>query len=73
MACQKCKSERVGFISGKSSDLNGYDIGEKHKEGYVPDDWGIGGGDYYEVEFCFDCGQIQGTFPLPMTELESKE
>lgn len=45
-------------------------FGEKEKDGYVPSDMGIGGGDYIEFEWCLDCGQIQGTFPRLMTELE---
>ena len=73
MICQRCKSERVLSCSGKSSDLNVFVLGKNEHEGYVPHDCGIGGGDYYDFEICLDCGQIQGEFPLPTTELESKE
>lgn len=58
------------MISAKSSDMNLVRFGEKEKDGYVPSDMGIGGGDYIEFEWCLDCGQIQGTFPRLMTELE---
>lgn len=68
--CQRCESVRIASISSKSSDMNFVRIGENKEDGYVPSDMGIGGGDYIRFEWCFDCGQIQGTFPLPMTELE---
>jgi hypothetical protein len=31
---------------------------------YVPERVGIGGGDYVAFEYCLDCGQIQGRFPI---------
>lgn len=40
--------------------------------GSVPHDMNIGGGDYIEFEFCLECGQIQGEFPTPLTEMELK-
>lgn len=73
MKCQRCSSERVGKINGKSSDLNNYSLGEKSGDGYVPYDWGIGGGDYYSIKICLDCGQVQGEFPRPLTALEEGE
>lgn len=33
---------------------------------------GIGGGDYFEIDLCLDCGRVQGEFPLPETDLELK-
>lgn len=70
--CQRCESKRLVSISSKSSDLNSVYVGadEVQQDGYVPSDMGIGGGDYVEFQWCLDCGQIQGQFPLPMTELE---
>lgn len=44
-------------------------------EGYVPQEFGVGGGDYIEFSFCLECGQIQrgvGGFPLPLVELETR-
>ncbi len=73
MNCQRCQSNRVVNISAKSSDLNFISLGDKVLDGYVPDDMGIGGGDYIELDYCLNCGQIQGTFPLPETELEQVE
>jgi hypothetical protein len=39
--------------------------------GYLPEDLGIGGGDALEIDYCLECGQIQGTWPLPLSELET--
>lgn len=77
MACSRCKSIRIANAGGKCSDLFGVSIqideeNVQEHDGYVPDDLGIGGGDYMEVSYCLDCGQIQGTWPLPRTELEEK-
>lgn len=71
MACQKCQSERVATVSGKTSDMFCGDIaGARDVDGYVPSDWGIGGSDYIEFSYCLDCGQMQGEFPLAPTEYE---
>lgn len=74
MKCQRCKSERVASISGKCSDCCSWSVGGgEMDDGYVPGDMGIGGGDYIEFEFCLECGQIQGKFPCPPTEIETGE
>lgn len=75
MKCQKCESERVCCICAKSSDLNNGAVVGTEFDGYVPDDIGIGGGDYVDFTWCLECGQIQGQFPLEtpekyVTELE---
>jgi hypothetical protein len=48
-------------------------MGETEHDGYVPDGLGIGGGDYIELHWCMDCGQVQGEFPLPCSELDTSE
>lgn len=63
MPCQKCNSNRLCEIGGKSSDLNYGTIIGKEFNGYVPDNVGIGGGDYIEFSWCLECGQIQGEWP----------
>jgi len=73
MACQRCKSERVVDISGKTSDMCSVQLGEKEINDYVPSDMGIGGGDYIRFNLCLDCGQVQGAFPIAETQLESEE
>jgi len=73
ITCSKCSSNRVASISAKCSDLCFVHIqGEEH-DGYVPDDMGIGGGDYVEIDLCLNCGTVQGEWPLPECELEQPE
>jgi hypothetical protein len=70
MSCINCGGSRVASISAKCSDLCAVQIGDKSKEGYVPSDMGIGGGDYVEFDWCLDCLRIQSD-RLPLTELEA--
>ena len=72
MVCQHCESKRVLEVQAKCSDLFFCElpyVGAEH-EGYVPSDLHIGGGDYIDFKMCLDCGQVQGNFPLSVTELE---
>jgi hypothetical protein len=70
MKCKKCNSERILQAGGKCSDMFSAVIGNNEYSGYVPSDLGIGGGDYVEINVCLDCGQLQGKFPRPQTEME---
>jgi len=70
MSCQKCKSKRVASVNAKCSDLCFVAIGKQERDGYVPKDMGVGGGDYVEFDFCLDCGMVQGKFPLKLTKIE---
>jgi len=74
MSCQKCNSERVLQVCAKCSDLCSYRTGEgKWVSDYVPANKGLGeGGDYVEIAFCMDCGQMQGNFPLPDRKTKRK-
>lgn len=65
MACQKCSSDKIFSVTAKCTDLCFVvsDTGKEH-DGYVPENIGIGGGDYVRIKYCIDCGQIQGTFPI---------
>jgi hypothetical protein len=68
---------RIANAGGKCSDLFCVSIqvdanNVVDHDGYVPMDLGIGGGDYMEISYCLDCGQIQGTWPLSKTNLEEK-
>lgn len=69
MIC-KCGSDRIAEVQVKCSDRFYIFSNGKQHDGYVPNDLGIGGGDYIEFDYCLDCGQIQGDFPLPVTKLE---
>lgn len=68
MNCDRCNSERVVSISGKCSDLFNANYSDKELTDYVPNDMGIGGGDYIEFSYCLECGKIQGEFPIPDPE-----
>lgn len=70
MKCQKCQSSRVAEVGGKCSDLCHASLGDRSHNGYVPDDLGVGGGDYLDVTYCLDCGYLQGKWPLPKSKLE---
>jgi len=72
MNCQKCASIRIAEFSAKCKDLGWAKIGDSEKDGYLPYDMGVGGGDYLEISVCLDCGQLQGQWPLPETNLERK-
>jgi hypothetical protein len=72
MNCQRCQSERIADMGGKVSDMCFYSVGNNQQNGYVPGDMGVGGGDYLEFKYCLDCGQLQGNFPLPPTNIEKQ-
>ncbi len=73
MSCNRCQSHRVADVVGKCSDTASFELGSKEHDGYVPYGVGIGGGDYIELKYCLDCGQIQGTWPLPISSFETGE
>jgi hypothetical protein len=60
----KCGSNRIICVGGKCSDLFSASFGNAVYDGYVLDGIGIGGGDYMEFDYCLECGQIQGEFPV---------
>lgn len=64
MSCQKCSSMRIASVGGKCSDCSWFVAAGKEHNGYVPGGVGIGSGDYIELTYCLDCGQIQGDFPI---------
>ena len=68
MSCKKCKSSNMVSVSGKTSDLCHVYYHDKDEEsnGYVPDNIGIGGGDYIEFVYCLNCGTISGNFPISL-------
>lgn len=68
--CQRCQSTRLVESTGKTSDCYAGQCGAKEVDGYVPDDLGIGGGDYLDFTHCLECGQIQGKWPLAKAKIE---
>lgn len=73
MHCQKCQSERVLKISAKCSDLCFVEYKGIDQCDYVPDDIGLGGGDYVAFDMCMDCGTVQGKWPKADPEFYTKE
>ena len=70
---KKTNLPRIGSVTAKCSDMFHITIGDKEHDGYVPKDIGIGDkyGDYVEFDYCLECGQIQGKFPVKRTALEA--
>lgn len=64
MNCNSCGSDRILTVSGKTSDCCYYAFKGKENDGYVPDELGIGSGDYIEFSYCLECGKIQDKFPI---------
>jgi len=68
MDCQSCGNDAIVNISAKCSDCFGLSAAHIDYDGYVPENIGIGGGDYVEFAYCTTCGQIQGEFPVDLKE-----
>jgi hypothetical protein len=64
--CRNCDSNRILCVGGKVSDMYYHKYKDKEYDGYVPEGLGIGGGDYISFNYCLDCGQIQGIFPVEL-------
>ena len=66
MACKHCESERIACVNAKCSDLGYFECEHLNidHDGYLPYIPNVCGGDYAEVEFCLECGMIQGDFPI---------
>lgn len=79
--CMHCPSIRIVKMGGKVRDqfwCSGVtkEGKEWNYEGYVPDVFSdpasFGGGDYFGIDFCLDCGKVQEKFPVRVLSLESK-
>jgi hypothetical protein len=73
MSC-KCGSTRILSVGAKASDCQNWTyekdgelVGEK--QDYAPHIQGVARGDYIEMQFCADCGQIQDFERVPEAEL----
>ena len=68
--CSNCKSPRIAGLGGKCSDLCWFTDGKRERDGYVPQGVGISeSGDYIDIDYCLDCGTIQGKFPITQKAL----
>ena len=64
--CQECKGDRIMSVSAKCADLCSAMYHGVEHDGYVPKGISIDRfGDYVDVTFCLDCGQLQGKWPIP--------
>jgi len=64
-SCQRCESSRIMSVGSHASDLHSWTRPDgKDGDGYLPYGLGIGGGDDLEIDYCLDCGQIQGEWPI---------
>ena len=63
------------FISAKCSDLCHYKVVDDQGiyilegDGYVPENWGVGGGDYVELTIDNKTGRIVGWVPIDLDNL----
>jgi len=64
MKCDNCKSGRIIKINGNVNDLCDSWYKDHHILHGCPYGIGIGGGDYMYMEYCLNCGKIQGEFPV---------
>ena len=67
MSSHQCT--RIIEVSGKTGDLCDIWYKGKSRDGYVPDNLGIGSGDYLEFDVCAECGRIQDFNPLADEEI----
>ena len=70
--CINCKSKRILSISAKCDDRCFIDLHSYNDSNYVPKGIGLGNSsDYIKFSYCLDCGILQDTFPLPVSEFEA--
>ena len=70
MSCQRCGSPRMLIMNSRCCDQFFVKLNGHRHAGMVLDGLGIGGGEYVGFDLCLDCGQVQGKFPVPKTDLE---
>lgn len=72
VVCTRCGSIRIAEIFAKCSDCFSVSVGDSYQEGYVPDDLGFYNcyGDGVAIDYCLDCGQMLGDWPVAETEVE---
>lgn len=73
--CRACLEKNIIDVSAKCSDLFNASQRTEHgvvaHEGYVPQELGIGRGDYVAFSYCGSCGAIQNGFPkTPKVDLK---
>ncbi len=74
MKCDKCGSDRILKVCGKTSDMFNCHYKNIEHDGYVPDNIHVGDdgyGDYVQFDLCMECGKIQGKFPVSDEQIEN--
>ncbi len=71
MKCQRCNSGRIMSITAHAKDLHTVQFEDYEYDGYLPSDLGVGGGDDTTIDYCLNCGQLQGQWPLEETGMET--
>ena len=66
-----CEQRKIASVVAKCSDLCVVTLPDgTSKNGYVPYEINIGGGDYVRFSYCMHCGKMSGTFPIKNEEDE---
>ena len=69
-----CSHNRIAQVSAKCSDMCCFSTGDIDYDGYVPENVGISKfgdcGDYVTFEYCLDCGQMMGRFPISQKAID---
>jgi hypothetical protein len=70
MGCKRCSSDRVVCVDSYYDELT-FIVREHAYYDFTPADAKLGGTSYFHFLLCMNCGQVQGTFPLPLTRFET--
>lgn len=73
ISCQQCKQKTIAKVNGKVSDMFDFTTATFSYSGYVLKEFNIGHGDYIKFSFCFSCGQIQGNFPMDLSQFQQND
>lgn len=72
--CQRCQSNRILEVNGKTSDCCYMNFNGQDHDGYVVDGLNIDdGSDYLTFSLCLECGQIQGKWPVADPDFEEED
>jgi hypothetical protein len=70
MSCKRCSSERIVCVDSYYDELS-LIVREYTYSDLTPADLKLGGTSYFHFLLCMNCGQVQGTFPLPLAKFET--
>lgn len=70
MRCDNCGNKRIVELFSHAKDMHTIRYRNFERRGYLPDGFGIGRGDDTEIDYCLECGKIQGSFPITDESIE---